>query len=159
MAPGKDGLTYSLLNALLVIKEHNPILDLFNMSYTSGQLPPAWKNAIIVPIPKGDGNSRPISLTSCLCKMMERVVLNRLIYKVGDKLSTNLHGFLKCLSNNDFVCRAFIDLKGAFDRANKEVIMEELIKKGVKGKLLRWIWDYLSIERHRFGSNVLFLLR
>ncbi|KAK4313008.1 hypothetical protein Pmani_015618 [Petrolisthes manimaculis] len=35
-APGKDGLTYNLLNVVLAVKENNPILDLFNMSYVSG---------------------------------------------------------------------------------------------------------------------------
>ena len=152
-APGKDGLTYDILNALLGVKEANPILDLFYMSLATGKLPPSWKAAIVVPIPKGDGTFRPISLTSCLCKMMERVILNRLIYKVGPVLSGNVHGFLKghstshcfveCLINKDVTCRAFIDLKGAFDRANKDVIMEELIHKGIRGRLLGWIRDYL----------------
>ena len=69
-------------------------------------------------------------------------------------MSPNLHGFMKgrstsdcfikCQSNMNVTCRAFIDLKGAFDRANKDVILEELILKGVKGKLLGWIQDYLS---------------
>ncbi len=76
--------------------------------------------------------------------MIECIMLNRLVYKVGPGLSGNLHGFLKdhstnhcfvkCLSNKDATCRAFTDLKGAFDRANKEVIMEELVLEGVKGK-------------------------
>lgn len=52
-------------------------------------------------------------------------------------------GFIKCLSNDSVTCRAFIDLKGAFDRAKKDVIMEELIIKGVKGELLGWIHNYL----------------
>ena len=51
--------------------------------------------------------------------------------------------FIKCLSNANVNCRAFIDLKGAFDKANRDVILEELMMKGVKGKLLGWIWDYL----------------
>ena len=80
-------------------------------------------------------------------------MLQRLLYKVSDLMSPNLHGFmrgrstadcfLKCLSNANVTCRAFIDLKGAFDRANKDVIMEELVMKGVTGKLLGWIQDYL----------------
>ena len=82
-APGADGLTYDIINAFLDLKD-NPILDLFNMSYTSQSLPSAWKTAIILPIPKGDGNFRPISLTSCLCKMLERILIRRLLYKVGD---------------------------------------------------------------------------
>ena len=152
-APGQDGLTYNVLNALLTMENNNPLLDLFNMSFDEGRLPPPWKAALIVPIPKGDGTYRPISLTSCVCKMMERVVLNRLLYKISDQLSPNMHGFmkgrsssdcfLKCLSDVKVTCRAFVDLKGAFDRANKDVIMEELVLKGVRGKLLRWIRDYL----------------
>ena len=152
-APGRDGLTYDIINALIAERTVNPVLDLFNLSFATGQLPPAWKSALVVPIPKGDGNFRPISLTSCLCKVMERIMLNRLLYKVGAGLSGNMHGFLSghstsycfvtSLSNKDATCRAFIDLKGAFDRANKDVIMEELVLKGVKGNLLRWIGDYL----------------
>ncbi|KAK3881436.1 hypothetical protein Pcinc_014092 [Petrolisthes cinctipes] len=35
-APGKDGLTYNVLNAIIAIKGNNPIVGLFNMSYNSG---------------------------------------------------------------------------------------------------------------------------
>ncbi|XP_076049533.1 uncharacterized protein LOC143030260 [Oratosquilla oratoria] len=135
-APGEDGLTYNIINALLNIDGKNPILDMFNVSYRNSTLPPAWKSAIIIPVPKSDGKFRPISLTSCLCKMMERIVLRRLIYKVGDKMSENLYGFMKgratsdcfvhCLANTNASCQVYVDLKGAFDRANKEVILEEL---------------------------------
>ena len=134
--------------------DNSPILDLFNMSFESGRLPIKWKFSLIVPAEKGGNDYRPISLTSCLCKMMERVILNRLLYKIDGLLSDNLHGFIKgkcttdcvikCLSNADINCRVFIDLKGAFDKANKEVILEQLVSKGIKGKLLQWICDYLS---------------
>ncbi|KAK4321869.1 hypothetical protein Pmani_007332 [Petrolisthes manimaculis] len=36
-APGKDGLTYNVLNAIIAIKGNNPIVDLLNMSYNSVQ--------------------------------------------------------------------------------------------------------------------------
>lgn len=85
--------------------------------------------------------------------MMERVLLQRLLYKVSALLSPNLHGFMKgrstadCfikfLSSNNVTCRAFVGLKGAFGRVNKNFIMEEFIIKGVKGRLLGWIQDYL----------------
>ena len=108
-SPGEDGVTYDILNAL-VSMENSPLLDLFNMSYLEGRLPKAWKKALIIPIPKSSGGYRPVSLTSCLCKMMERILLNRLMYVIGDKLSCNLYGFMKgkgtsdcliqCLSND-----------------------------------------------------------
>ena len=152
-APGEDGLTYEVLNCLITMK-NSPLLDLFNLSYENGRLPIKWKIALIVPVPKGNGEYRPISLTSCLCKMMERLILNRLLFVIGDQLSHNLYGFIKgkstsdcvikVLSNPDVKCRAFVDLKGAFDRANGDVILEELVNKGVRGKLLRWLDGYLS---------------
>lgn len=152
-APGEDGITYKILNCLISM-ESSPLLDLFNLSYMNGRLPIKWKIALIVPVPKGNGDFRPISLTSCMCKMMERLILNRLMYVIGDQLSHNLYGFLKekstsdciikVLSNSDAKCRVFVDLKGAFDRANADVILEELVSKGVKGKLLKWLDSYLS---------------
>lgn len=155
-SPGEDGVTYDILNAL-VSMENSPLLDLFNMSYLEGRLPKAWKKALIIPIPKSSGGYRPVSLTSCLCKMMERILLNRLMYVIGDKLSCNLYGFMKgkgtsdcliqCLSNDAEKCRVFVDLQGAFDKANGEVIMYELAMLGVTGTLLKWIGDYLSERR------------
>ena len=155
-APGEDGLTYEIINCLITM-ENSPLLDLFNLSYHNGRLPVKWKTALIIPIPKGNGEFRPISLTSCLCKMMERLVHGRLMYIIGDQLSSNLFGFIKgkstancvmkVMSNTDAACRVFVDLKGAFDRANKDVILEELINKGVCGKLLKWIHSYLSDRR------------
>src|SRR2546428_2064788 len=51
-----------------------------------GRLPACWKNSIVVPILKPeklayDANSyRPIALTSVLCKLMERLVTDRLTW-------------------------------------------------------------------------------
>ena len=147
-APGRDGLTYEILNCLASM-DGSPLLDLFNLSYENGRL-----QALIIPVPKNETDYRPISLTSCMCKMMERMVSNRLKYKIDGLLSENLFGYLKgksttdcvikCLSNAEVNCRLFVDLKGAFDKANKEVILESLVNKGIKGKLLMWISDYLT---------------
>lgn len=68
------------------------------------------------------------------------------MYLIGDVLSPNLYGFMKgkgtknavikCLSHDNDYCRVFIDLKGAFDKANGEVILYELANLGVKERLL-----------------------
>ena len=86
--------------------------------------------------------------------MMERVILNRLLYVIGESLSNNLYGFrkrkgtseciMKCLSYENGNCRVFVDLQGAFDRANGEIITYELANLGVTGRMLKWIADYLS---------------
>lgn len=155
-APGEDGITYEVVNCLASI-DNGPLLQLFNMSLKEGKLPRTWKKAIIIPIPKNNGDFRPVSLTSCFSKMMERIILDRLLYVLGESLSSNLFGFrkgkgtsdavIKCLSSGNDYCRTFIDLKGAFDKANGEVIMYELASLGVKGNLLQWIGDYVTGRR------------
>lgn len=147
--------------------EDSPLLDLFNISYEKGKLPSQGKVGLIHPIPKGNQDYRPITLTSCMCKMMERILMKRLLYKLDDLMSDNLFGFIKgkstidcvkrCLSHSNTNCRGFVDLMGAFDKANQDVILEELIVKGIKGRLLGWIGDNLirrkakvSFQGHEF---------
>ena len=140
--------------------EGDPLLQLFNMSLTQGELPHAWTTANIVPIPKPSESDkyRPISLTSTMCKMLERVLLNRLLYKIG-RLDVALNGFTQhrgaanCLANyvaNDKAkTTVFIDIEKAFDRAQPLVILDELVRLGVKGKLLTWIQHYLTGRKAR----------
>lgn len=51
------------------------LLDSFNTSWNTGQLPRDWKDALIIPIRKQDkpandpGSYRPIALTSISCKL------------------------------------------------------------------------------------------
>ncbi|KAG8174197.1 hypothetical protein JTE90_021707 [Oedothorax gibbosus] len=53
--------------------------------------PTSWQRAIVIPIakpekdPQNAGNYRPIALTSCLCKLMERMVNARLVYCLEEK--------------------------------------------------------------------------
>lgn len=66
---------------------------------------------------KPGGGFRPISITSCFSKMIERILLNRLRYVIGDKLHGCLYGFIKgkgdagvlikYLGNDADYCRAF----------------------------------------------------
>ena len=154
-APGSDGITYDILNCLMRVRG-NPLLTLFNMSYNTGELPDYWKHATIVPIPKpaDPDAARPISLTSCYCKMMERIILKRLLFRIEDQLHDGLHGFMKgrsttgCitsfLANKRAKYTVFLDLKSAFDKANRLIILHELCNMGVHGKLLAWIQNYLS---------------
>ncbi|XP_045103031.1 uncharacterized protein LOC123499295 [Portunus trituberculatus] len=91
--------------------------------------------------------------------MMERILLERLNYVIEDQLHESLCGFMKgkdtsgaftnCLTNEYDYCRTFIDLKGAFDRANDDIILFKLANMGVNGKLLHWVGDYLYDRKAR----------
>lgn len=162
-SPGDDGITYAVLRALRDVPG-NPLLQLYNLCFRLGYVPQAWTHSTIVPIPKpGTDKFRPISLTSCFCKVLERILLSRLMFRLQDKLSPRLYGFLPQRGTHHCLMElytrlspasvvAFIDLKSAFDIANKDIILDQLVDFGVKGNLLRWIRDYL---RNR-TSRVLF---
>ncbi|GFY31169.1 putative RNA-directed DNA polymerase from transposon BS [Trichonephila clavipes] len=61
------------------------LLDIFNQSCKSGRLPHEWKRATIIPIRKSGKvlsspeSYRSVALTSIPCKIMERMMLRRLI--------------------------------------------------------------------------------
>jgi len=67
------------------------ILRLFNNSWFTAQVPQEWRKADIRPIPKKGkdpsliSSHRPISLTSCLGKVMEKVIAKRLYYHLETK--------------------------------------------------------------------------
>ena len=61
------------------------VSKLFNAILKNEQIPTAWKLSIIIPIYKGKGkiksdpdNYRPISLLPCMCKLFEKVLMERI---------------------------------------------------------------------------------
>lgn len=53
------------------------------------------------------------------------------------------------VANTQAKTAVFIDIEKAFDRAQPLVILEELTRLGVKGKLLQWIQHYLTDRKAR----------
>jgi hypothetical protein len=107
----------------------------------------------VVPIPKTGKDSskpenyRPIALTSCLSKSMEKMVIERLIYFVESKgyLSNYQIGFRRgrnnmdpivCLQhevltakvNKESVLAVFLDIEKAYDMMWKEGLLIKLRK-------------------------------
>ncbi|GFW95677.1 putative RNA-directed DNA polymerase from transposon X-element [Trichonephila clavipes] len=85
--PGPDGISYELLRHL---NEDSlvSLLYLFNRIWREQVYPTQWQEAIVIPIlkpgkdPKNPLSYRPIALTSCLCKTLERMVNARLVYQL-----------------------------------------------------------------------------
>ena len=84
-AAGPDDIPPSFQKALKE-KALQTLLDIFNSSFDLANCPQIWKNAIIIPLLKsgkqpGELKSyRPISLTSCVVKLFERMFADRLIH-------------------------------------------------------------------------------
>ena len=75
--------------------EYIHISNLFNNIYYSGNVPLEWKQANVVPIhKKGDksdiSNYRPISLTSLVAKIMERIIQDELLLRTRHLLINHM---------------------------------------------------------------------
>ena len=115
-----DGVHYKFLRHLPP-KSLNYLLSAFNEIWRNGTVPESWKMATIIPIPKPGKNNfyasnyRPIALTSCLCKTMERMVNRRLVWFIeSNNLFTNFQcGFRSRISTMDHVVRLQTSIREA----------------------------------------------
>ena len=73
-----DQIHYQILKHLLR-KSKDCLLQIFNTIWESSNFPLSWAQAIVISIPKpgkADPNYyRPIALTSCICKTLERMIM------------------------------------------------------------------------------------
>ena len=98
---GPDGASPRILKELhTAIAE--PLYNIFRKSIHQGKLPRGWKIGLVSPIfKKGDRhqakNYRPVSLTSVVCKIMESIIRDKIMYHlVQNQLLTKYqHGFVK----------------------------------------------------------------
>ena len=161
---GADGFPPVLLKKL-ASELSFPLSVLFNNSMSIGAIPDAWRCAVITPIAKGGiasnlSNYRPISLTSGICKVMERVIVKYLSdYLFAHKLiSKQQHGFIKrrstssnlldilndwtlAVDNNDGITVVYIDFAKAFDSVSHQKLLYKLQNYGISGN---WIKNFLS---------------
>ena len=151
------------------------LLRLANQSYRKTEIPNSWKHSLIVPIPKHGKdltkpeNYRPISLLSCVGKVIEKMVNTRLTWmlETGNKLSTTQCGFRKRRSTEDLLVRlehqvrsslvnrqititVFFDLKQAFNSVSHEHLLFKLAKAGINGNMLSWIEEFLHNRQFQF---------
>ena len=108
-------------------------------------------------------NYRPVSLTSHIVKIFERVVQKKVITYIEENqlISCNQHGFRKgcsCLSellahfdhlyenlaNSLDSDTVYLDFSKAFDKVDHALLIKKLTLYGIKGKLLNWIKSFLS---------------
>ncbi|XP_055932969.1 uncharacterized protein LOC129962991 [Argiope bruennichi] len=120
-APGPDGVTYGILKHLSHDALVN-ILYMFNRIWREHVFPIQWNNAIVIPIlkpnkdPQNLINYRPIALTCCLCKLLEKMVNARLIHVLETKefISSFQSGFRKRRSTVDNLIALETDIRNAF---------------------------------------------
>jgi ribonuclease HI len=165
-APGPDSI-HNMAIRHLPPDHVSFLLRVINHSLATGDIPMSWKEASIIPIPKpgkpltSTSSYRPIALTSCVAKLAERVVLNRLKQTLEPHLHPAQAGFRKLRSTDDHLAwltqniidgfgkcertvAAFLDLSAAFDVAWRPAIVNQLHKLSTPPHLTRWIARFLS---------------
>ena len=177
---GPDDIHYQILKHL-PSDALETLLNIMNEIWRTGKFPEDWHKAVIIPIPKPGKdkteatNYRPIALTSCICKTMERMINDRLVWflESNNLISGNQAGFRKNYSTNDHLVRLesfirdafikkehcvaiFFDLEKAYDTTWKYGIMKDLHDIGLRGRLPNFISHFLSDRSFnvRIGSTL-----
>ena len=167
-APGPDKIANEMIAHLGPLAKLNLLL-IINKTWKTGNLPKSWKTAQVTPIlkkgkPAGNPKSyRPISLTSCIGKVAERMINTRLYHwlETNHLLSDMQAGFRKGCRTEDQLIRfiqntldgfqasktttaVFIDLQQAYDRVWRKGLLIKMSNMGVHGNMFKWIQSFLT---------------
>jgi len=175
-SPGEDGIHYKMLkNMPLDAKKH--LLKMYNKFFKDSYFPQTWTKSIIIPIlkpgknPNSPKSYRPIALTSCLCKLLERMINERFMeYLIMHRiLATTQSGGQKNRSTVDHLVRledsirkafaskehyisVFFDLERAYDMTWRKGIIIDLYNTGLRGLLPKYVEKFL--EKRAFKVKI-----
>ena len=168
-AVGEDGISYLLIKKLPKTAKSN-LCQIYSDSLRLGYFPELWRTAIVKLIPKPNKDSkfaknfRPISLLSCVGKVLERIIASRLSAFMEEKnlFSKTQSGFrrkhmtteqLLRLSEESYAgfkkqqttAALFLDAEAAFDRCWHSGIKYKLKKTlNLPNRFVRLISSFLS---------------
>ncbi|KAM7289011.1 uncharacterized protein ISCGN_029148 [Ixodes scapularis] len=166
-APGPDKVTMTMLRNLPDQSKEEYLKEINNV-WATGKLPEEWKHSSVVPIPKPGKdkgsitNYRPISLTSCTCKVMERMVLKRIEWflettggfhatQTGFRPGLGTQESLMLISKDIIKKKkkmirtiVAIDVKKAFDSVPHAAVIGEAQSLGISGRPLNFIRSFLE---------------
>ena len=173
-ATGPDKVAYPML-------KHLPrsgmdfLLHIFNLSWSSHSFPSIWKTSSIIPIHKmgkpldSPASFRPISLTSYVSKLFERIILSRVLFflesnSILSPRQADFHpgrstldqilylsqtisdGFNKPRPGSRTILST-IDFSKAFDSVWHPALFHKLISAGLPPCFARWTPSFLSDRR------------
>lgn len=175
-APGPDGLSPK------VLKETSgtiskPLSMIFSASLSFGYVPGDWRVANVSALfkkgSKSDpGNYRPVSLTSCVCKLLERIIKDQLMNHLTkfNLINSSQHGFIQkrsCLTNlldflnfthrsvdaGEAVDVIYLDFSKAFDKVPHNRLLSKIKAYGIGDCLVSWIRNWLENRSQRVMFN------
>jgi hypothetical protein len=145
--------------------------ELYNQIFNSGEYPKSWGEGIIVAIHKSGSvddakNYRGITLINILGKIYSQILLNRLTEwsENNNKINDYQFGFQKGKSTTDCIfllhaiianvqhskkklyC-AFIDFEKAFDKLNRNHLIQKLINENLSSKIVKSIKSMYNVVK------------
>ena len=150
---------------------------LINTCFSEGYFPNCLKIAKVTPIFKeGDseerGNWRPISIISCIAKLIEKLVKKRLLsflkkhkilsdYQFGYRAKhSTTHAILNIsenilnnIENKKHTVSIFLDLSKGFDCVNHKILLKKMHHYGIRGIALKFFESYLTNRRQQTFVN------
>ncbi|CAH0027866.1 unnamed protein product, partial [Clonostachys rhizophaga] len=137
--------------------------------------PKAFRHALTVVLPKAGKDTyqkakswRPVALLSCLGKMLEKLVANRIkellmsnprlcpLLQFGSPGKSTTHALEYITNwvyrswqrpaggNADHTSLMALDISGAYDHVRREELLQRLVDKGFPDWLVRFVWCFLS---------------
>lgn len=167
LTPVDDKITVPVIRHLSPTVK-SMLVKIINKSWEVSYLPPEWKSyhSLVVPIMKPGkppSSYRPIALTSCACKLMERMVHRRMSWyleqnkllaeeQIGfrskrgtiDNLIRMEHSIQEAKSSGQYVVAITLDLEKTYGLIWTKGLIFKLHQLGIKGRTLGWIRDFLS---------------
>lgn len=171
-SPGLDQIDYKIISCF---PGHylEFMVGLFNRILQCGVFPDSWKQSIVIFIPKPNNKGvRPISLTSCILKVMEKCLYNRLRWYTESNFiipdtQFGFRSYKSCVDNlviltnfihsaflkNHYAVSVFLDINSAFDNVIPRILIRDLEEIGVPAHLRKFYENTLLIRFNFFVKD------
>ena len=186
-SPGLDGIPHWFLRVAAPFI-CQPLAYLCNQSLSQCYIPRQWKSSVITPVPKINqpqscADYRPISVTSLLCRVLEKIIIQKYFYPILAHPSCDylfqdqfafrptgsttaalinlLHKITTVLQDNNYVHLISLDFSKAFDSVRHSKLNEKIAKLPIPDFAHNWTVEYLSQRQHctKFNSIVSLMLQ
>lgn len=172
-SPGPDGVHYKMMRRMHP-SALATLLALFNKIWNTQTYPHQWSIATVLAFPKPGkppteaSSYRPIALTSCIGKLMEKIVNVRLVrfLEANHHIAAEQFGFRRCRGTTDALIRlqnhvvqakgrnehtvcVLFDLHKAYDTTWRHGILKSIHRMGIRGNMAQYLRQFLSNRSFR----------
>jgi hypothetical protein len=154
-----------------------PLTIIYNTSVSLGTVPDSWKEGNITALfKKGDksdpGNYRPVSLTSVICKLMEKLVREIIVnHMIKNEIFSNKQfGFIsgrsttlqllrvmdewtEILDHGGKINSIYMDFMNAFDKVPHQRLLRIMERSKISETVIKWKESFLNDRKQKVTVN------